>query len=202
MYDDDEDSVDWGSIFRLQTGWYPFTSIDGVVVDPDVVMIGFCYPSGTADVVFTWTNGATPPDPTNTIKRKVVSLTAVTPSDPAVGSVLYTSSTNHNYYAGETITIAGVTPSGYSGTFIVATVPSLTTFTVVNATIGTATLASATSTEKGSFYADIDTTVYQPTYVAGVWNCWIQGEPGTSGLDTTKTKVRTNKDIFVNGPNC
>jgi hypothetical protein len=99
MYDDDEDIIDWGSSFRLQTGWQPFTSIDGVVVDPDVVTFGFAYPGATADEVFTWTNGATPPDPTYTIQRKVITITAVTPSDPATGSVLYQSSTPHNYQA-------------------------------------------------------------------------------------------------------
>lgn len=202
MYDDDDDTINWGSTFRLQTGWQPFTSLDGTVVDPDVVIFGFCYPGATADVTFTWTNGATPPDPTYTIQRKIVTITAVTPSNPAVGSVLYTTATAHNYYVGETVTIAGVSPAGYSGVFQVASVLSPTTFTVTNATTGAATLTSATSTETGAFYVDIDTMQYMPTYVTGPWPCWIQGEPGTSGLDVTRTKVRTNKVIFVNGPDC
>jgi hypothetical protein len=206
MYDDDNDIIDWGSTFRLQTGWTPFTSIDGVVIDPDVVIFGFSYPGATADVIFTWTNGASPPDPTHTIQRKVVSITSVTPSDPATGSVLYATSTPHNYQAataigpGTTITTAGVSPSGYSGVFQVATVPSPTTFTIVNATTGTATLISATSTETGSFYIEIDTTFYMPTYISGSWPCYIQGEPGVSALDITQTKVRQNKVLFVNGP--
>jgi hypothetical protein len=208
MYDDDEDIIDWGSSFRLQTGWQPFTSIDGVVVDPDVVTFGFAYPGATADEVFTWTNGATPPDPTYTIQRKVITITAVTPSDPATGSVLYQSSTPHNYQAptsiqpGTTTTIAGISPSGYSGVFQVATTPTPNTFTIVNATTGTPTLTSATSTETGSFYMEIDTVAYMPTYISGPWPCYIQGEPGISALDVTQTKVRQNKILFVNGPDC
>ena len=202
MYDDDDDSIDWGSTFRLQTGWQPFKSLDGVVVDPDVVMFGFCVPGSTTDTMFTWTNGATPPDPTYTIQRKIVTITAITPGNPSTGNVLCETSTAHNYYIGETVTIAGVSPSGYSGTFIVVTVPGPTTFSVANATTGTATLTSATSTETGAFYIDVDTTVYMPVYISGPWSCWIQGEPGTSGLDITATKVRTNKVLFVNGPDC
>lgn len=200
MYDDDENSIEWGSTFRLQNR-KPFTSLDGVVVDPDVVIFNFCLPDGTSQE-FTWTNGATPPDPTYTIMRKVVSITAVTPSDPATGSVLYETSTAHNYWPGKTITIVGVSPSGYSGVFQVATVPSATTFTVVNATTGVATLTSATSTETGVFYMDIDSTVFMPVYVAGTWNFWVQGKPGVSGLDLTKTNVRYNGNLFVNGPDC
>lgn len=202
MYDDDDDSIYWGSAFRLQTGWQPFTSLDGVVVDPDVVTFGFCFPGGTANQVFTWTNGASPPDPTYNIQRRVVNITAVTPSNPAVGSVLYVASSAHNYSIGMTITIAGVAPSGYSGIFTVATMPSPTSFTVTNATTGTAVLTAATSTEKGAFFMIVDTVLYMPTYVSGSWDCWIQGAPGTSGLDVTKTKVRQNKVVFVNGPDC
>jgi hypothetical protein len=207
MYDDD-DSIEWGSTFRIQTGRKPFTSISGVVVDPDVVIFGFCAPGNTTDTEFTWTNGNNPPDPTNTIRRKVVNITAVTPGNPSVGNVLYATNVPHNYQAltsdtpGTTITIAGVSPSGYSGTFQVVTTPSPNTFTVANATTGTPTLTSATSTETGTFYVDIDTTVYMPSYVAGLWSFWIQGEPGVSSLDITKTKIRINKVIFVNGPDC
>lgn len=202
MYDDDDDSIDWGSTFRLQTGWQPFTSIDGTVVDPDVVTFGFCLPGSTTNQVFTWTNGAVPPDPTYNVERKVITITAVTPGNPSVGNALYTSSTNHNYYIGETVTLAGITPVGYSGTFIVVSVPTLTTFSVANATTGVAVLTAATSTETGAFYMDVNTTLYMPTYIQGPWNCWIQGAPGTSGLDVSKTQVRTNKVVFVNGPDC
>ena len=208
MPNDDDNSIEWGSTFRLQTGRKPFTSIDGVVIDPDVVTFGFCWPGGTVDQVFTWTNGATPPDPTYNIQRKVMTITAVTPGNPSVGNVLYATNVAHNYQAptsinpGTTITIAGISPSGYSGVFQVATVPSPTTFTVVNATTGTPVLTSATSTETGAFYIEIDTTIYMPSYVAGDWPCYIQGEPGVSGLDVTQTKVRKNKILFINGPDC
>ena len=194
-FDQDDQAIEWGSTVRLQTKpSQPFTSIDGIVIDPDIVIFNLCPPNSAA-VTFTWTNGATPPDTTYTIQRKVVTIAAVTPSTPAVGSVLYATATAHNYWPGKTITIAGVSPSGYSGVFAVASTPTPTTFSVVNATVGTPVLTSATSTETGAFYIEIDNSAYPP----GLWACWIQGEPGISALDVTKTKVRYPIDFYVNG---
>lgn len=48
----------------------------------------------------------------------------------ASGVATYTTSTGHAVAVGESVTISGVSPSGYRGTFAIASVPSATTFTV------------------------------------------------------------------------
>ena len=59
-----------------------------------------------------------------------LSVTAITSANPAV----VTTSLNHGYSSGQTVTIAGVTPSGFNGTFT-ATVLSEKTFSIpLNAT--------------------------------------------------------------------
>jgi hypothetical protein len=53
------------------------------------------------------------------------------------GSVVtYTTSSSHGLVVGQPVIITGLTPSGYNGTFVVSTAPSLTTFTVSNTTSG------------------------------------------------------------------
>jgi hypothetical protein len=100
----------------------PFQSLAGVVVDPDVVTIGFI-PPGVANsapptpVTFVYTNGQSPPDPTYTVVR-----------DSA-----------------------------------------------------------------GNYHAQFDITSY-PT---GSWKVFISGAPGTSGLDTTKTKIYYDQGFIV-----
>lgn len=64
----------------------------------------------------------------------------------ATGSIVtYTTASTHTFLEGDTIKISGVTPSGYSGTFSVLSnpEPTLTTFSVTNSTIGTATFTNA-----------------------------------------------------------
>lgn len=73
---------------------------------------------------------------------KVFTITGVAASTPAVGTVQYTTSTAHSYSVGEYVTISGITPSGYSGTFLITATTS-TTFDVTNATTGAATLTNA-----------------------------------------------------------
>ena len=59
-----------------------------------------------------------------------LSVTAITSANPAV----VTTSLNHGYSSGQTVTIAGVTPSGFNGTFT-ATVLTENTFSIpLNAT--------------------------------------------------------------------
>ena len=74
------------------------------------------------------------------------SITGATPSTPSSGNVTYTTSTANGFVPGQVVTITGVSPSGYNGTFTIVTVPTATTFTVTNATTGTATTSSATAT--------------------------------------------------------
>ena len=60
-----------GNKVRISTANNPFTSIDGNIVDPDIVSFGYIVNSGTP-TTFTYTNGASTPDPTHTIVRESV----------------------------------------------------------------------------------------------------------------------------------
>lgn len=64
-------------------------------------------------------------------------ITAVTASSPAAGQVTY--STTTAVPVGVPVTIAGATPSGYNGTFVVVASNPGTSFTVNNTTTGAAT---------------------------------------------------------------
>jgi hypothetical protein len=76
------------------------------------------------------------------IKGTAKTITAITNATTAV----VTTSTSHGYTVGDPVTIAGVTPSGYNGTWAVATVPSATTFGIYVGTALGAGSAFGTST--------------------------------------------------------
>ena len=63
--------VTQGNKIRITTESAPFTSISGSVVDPDIVTFGYIVNGGTP-TTFTYTNGASTPDPTNTIVRVAI----------------------------------------------------------------------------------------------------------------------------------
>jgi hypothetical protein len=72
------------------------------------------------------------------------SVFATTSGNPSAGKVRYQYINSYNYFAvGQTVTISGLTPSGYNGTFTIETVGlvsgSAYYFTVANATTGGAT---------------------------------------------------------------
>ena len=52
-----------------------------------------------------------------------------------------TTTNNHNLSTGDRVTVAGITPTGYNGTFIVTGTPTTTTFTYANTTTGSQTVA-------------------------------------------------------------
>ena len=58
-----------------------------------------------------------------------------------------TTTSNHNLAVGDRITVAGVTPTGYNGTFIVTAVPSSTQVSYANATTGAQTVAGTVSVD-------------------------------------------------------
>ena len=185
-------TVQYGSVFRFINDMDgPFTSLDGIVVDPDIVSITFtptALPNTTpTPATFTYTNGATPPDPSYMVSRFELPIASVTPSYPIPGQVGYTTTGNNNFIVGQTITIAGISPTGYNGAFTVAAVQNDGGFSVINSTVTAPTMTSAAVTAKGIYYMDVDTTAYNP----GVWDYYISGDPGPSGLDLTKTKVRS-----------
>ena len=82
---------------------------------------------------------------TVTLNTTTKAISAVAPSNPAVGYVNYTTTTEHGFTIGEYVNITGLSPSGYNGLFQIREVASATTFAVQNATTGTATDASGTA---------------------------------------------------------
>jgi autotransporter-associated beta strand protein len=67
-------------------------------------------------------------------------------------TVTVRTATPNNFVVGESVTIAGVTPAGYDGTFVITTVPNNTTFTFTAAAgLGPATLNNATVSGGPSF---------------------------------------------------
>ena len=52
-----------------------------------------------------------------------------------------TTTSNHNLSTGDRVTVAGVTPTGYNGTYIVTGTPTTTSFTYNNTTTGSQTVA-------------------------------------------------------------
>ncbi len=65
-------------------------------------------------------------------------------------TVTITTTAAHNYQVGETVLIAGITPTGYDGLITITGVPTTTTFTYAAAAArGAATLSNATATPTG-----------------------------------------------------
>jgi hypothetical protein len=73
---------------------------------------------------------------------KTGTITAVSPSTPSTGSVRYTAS--NTFIIGDIVTISGLAPSGYNGTFTVTAATS-TNFTVSNSTTTTVTGSSGSA---------------------------------------------------------
>ena len=63
-------------------------------------------------------------------------ITSVVSLSGAAGTVNATTTFAHNLTPGSTVVIAGATPAGYNGTFVVVATPTATTFTYANATTG------------------------------------------------------------------
>lgn len=57
------------------------------------------------------------------------------------GSVTFTTSAVHNFVNGQQVTIVGVVPTGYRGTYTITAVPTTSSFRITNATTGSITAA-------------------------------------------------------------
>jgi hypothetical protein len=77
-----------------------------------------------------------------------MNITGVTPSSPSSGRVTYTA--NNALKVGDSVTITGLLPAGYNGTFTTTNVTS-STFSVTNATTTTPTDVLGTASSSGSF---------------------------------------------------
>src|SRR5205823_8360011 len=76
----------------------------------------------------------------------------------AGNTVTITTTAAHGFSVGQSVVIAGVAVAGYNGTFVIASVPTPTTFTYTNPTAGlaasgggTATVSFASTLLAGSF---------------------------------------------------
>jgi hypothetical protein len=125
------------------------------------------------------------------------SITAITPSSPAVGSVTYTGT--NTFGVGQSVVISGASVAGYNGTFTVTAVTP-TTFTVLNSTPGAATTASAVTAGNAYFtYNQIATNVASTAaagtalnLVAGDVFCAINEIPSLGTLTYTLSGGITN----------
>jgi hypothetical protein len=77
------------------------------------------------------------------IALTVGGATTATSGTGSVATVTTTST--HNLGTGDRVTIAGITPTGYNGTYIVTSTPTTTSFTYANATTGAQTVAGTVS---------------------------------------------------------
>jgi len=91
---------------------------------------------------------------TKTLDR-TATISAIDAGTPAAGTVQYTTSAAHGFAVGDSVTITGLAPSGYNGTFTITAVDTLT-FDVTNATTtsptdedGSAAAGSITLTANG-----------------------------------------------------
>lgn len=131
-------------------------------------------------------------------------ISAVSPVTPSVGFARFTTSAAHGFSAGEAVVIAGVTPSGYNGQYIVYSVPSTTTFVVQTTAVASATLSSATAkravatTNPDSIFVR-EGTVNKMTMWSASNASWpvIGTDSITFSIEQVSAKVATTGDITI-----
>jgi hypothetical protein len=104
--------------------------------------------SGTISVTNQYSNATFTTAGVITPAVLTATLVSITPSFPAPGLATYFLTNLTSLINGSTVTVAGVTPSGYNGTFVISdiSIPNVS-FRVVNATTGAANVASSTLTQ-------------------------------------------------------
>lgn len=141
------------------------------------------------------------------------SLVSITPSFPAPGLATYFLTNLTGLINGSIVRVAGVTPSGYNGTFTISdiSIPNVS-FRIVNATTGAANVASATLTQAQTITDFINwaTVPYSVCNVAGVpYGYFFSPEtnPGTvsiySSADLSGATIGTitrSSDDFMPAP--
>ena len=111
----------------------------------------------------------------------------VYPSSPNAGLVKYQVTSLSGLSIGSTVTISGITPAGYNGTFTVAGIQVITSsFHVVNATTGSPYLPAATYRQVITDYIDFSTIPYTVSSSAGIARGYFI-PPGT---------ITTNQTIY------
>jgi len=96
-------------------------------------------------------NGVVPPNPYST--------TTAASGDGTTATITYASTNLFNL--GDTVTVAGVTPLGYNGTYIVTAIPSINQISYANTTTGSQTVAGSVTntTVKGAPIISTDWTL-------------------------------------------
>ena len=134
--------------------------------------------NATIDLKTTWAFTTSTVDNGGNIDGFTVYLRTIQPvlidSLSASGSVVtYTTKSAHGFVAGNSVTVSGISPAGYSGTFTVLASPAPTTntFAVTNATTGAATYTnpivySATLAATDITTADLNTDIQQVNLTA------------------------------------
>ena len=124
---------------------------------------------------------------------EAVSRTASIATAWAGGAATITTTSAHGLSVGNTVTIAGFSPSGYNGAVTVASVPTTTTFTYTLATDPgtTAAVAGGTPSNLGRIRAWADNAtndntalrVYGGDMQGNVWRFDVNGDIGVAGYD-------------------
>ena len=138
-------------------------------------------------------------------------LVSITPSFPAVGLATYFLTNLTGLANGSSVTISGVTPAGYNGTFIISdiSIPNVS-FRVVNPTTGVEDVTSATLTQNITDIVNWATVPYSVCSPTGVIRGYFQPpstNPGTVSIFTSPTltggtvgTITRSSDLFMPGP--
>ena len=125
--------------------------------------------------------------------------------------ITFTTAANHNFIAGETVVVAGVTPSAYDGSYtILASNLTATTFDVAEASDpgayvsgGTATVSGTANwgtTASGTAFIDGDgTTVHAESLTGGVSGA-VNDAARVVSLGEYANKLNTSIDVIICGP--
>ena len=112
-----------------------------------------------------------------------VSITGLTASSPAAGSVTYNTANTSNLFVGEPITIANISGGGgYNGTFSITAINANTSFTVANATTGAASGFPVTAWVSGPTSTATGLPTVNITGISGNGSTVTYSTANTSGL--------------------
>lgn len=124
---------------------------------------------------------------------ETVSRTASVAIPWAAGAATVTTATAHGFSVGNTVTVAGFSPSGYNGAFTITAVPTTTTFkyTLASDPGATGAVAGGTPSNLGRIRAWVDNATNDNTALrtyggdmfGNVWRFDINGDIGAAGYD-------------------
>ena len=138
-------------------------------------------------------------------------LISITPSFPSVGVATYFLSNLTGLANGSSVTISGVTPAGYNGTFIISdiSIPNLS-FRVVNPTTGVEDVTSAVLTQNIDDIVNWATVPYSVcSYIGDIRGYFAppSTNPGTVSIFTSPTltgatvgTITRSSDLYMPGP--